>query len=171
MYRFKIYIETTLFNYFFDENRPGHDDVVELFQAIKAGDFVAYTSRYVTDELKRAPEPKRSDMLNLIEEYGIITLNPDVKAEALARKYINSGIIPASHFYDSLHIAISAINGLYAILSYNFHHINRDKTRTLTAGINEVEGYDVVKISTAREVMDDAKKFFRGGRTPADGSC
>ena len=170
MFRFKIYIETTLFNYFFDENRPGHDDVIELFKAIKAGDFAAYTSTYVTDELRRAPEPKRTNMLNLIDEYGIIVLESNPQAEELARKYINSGIIPASHFYDSVHIAISAINGLYAILSYNFHHINRDKTRTLTAGINEAEGYEAIKISTAKEVMDDARLFFRGRRTPADGS-
>lgn len=153
MYRFKIYIETTLFNYFFDENRPGHDDVVELFQAVKAKEFAGYTSRYVTDELSEAPEPKRSNMLSLINDYGIKSLDYSLDAEKLARDYINACIIPASYFYDSVHIALASIHGLNYIVSYNFKHINRDKTRIGTARINIQEKYWPIIICTAEEVL------------------
>lgn len=150
--RLTLYIETTVFNYFYDE-RKGHEDVVKLFEAIKAGKFKAYTSRYVTDELEKAPEPKKSDMLSLIDEYGIISLKPDIAAETLAKKYINAGIIPASHFYDSVHVAMASVHELGNIIYYNFHHINRDKTRILTAAINKSEGYNQVAIYTAGEVL------------------
>ena len=67
-FRLRLYLETTVFNYFFDE-RKGHEDVVKLFEAIKAGKFKGYTSQYVIDELKRANEPKRTNMLSLIKDY------------------------------------------------------------------------------------------------------
>jgi len=33
----KIYLETTIFNYFYDTARDGHADTVKLFEEIKAG--------------------------------------------------------------------------------------------------------------------------------------
>ena len=41
------------------------------------------------------------------------------------------------------------------VISYNFKHINRDKTRTLTADINRSKGYDSIIICTAGEVLND----------------
>ena len=35
-FKLKLYLETTTFNWFFDE-RKGHEDVVRLFEAVKAG--------------------------------------------------------------------------------------------------------------------------------------
>lgn len=148
----RLYLETTTFNWFFDE-RPGHEDVVRLFEAVKAGQFVGYTSRYVTDELDEAPEPKRSNMLNLIEDYGIISLDYSDKAEFLASKYVAAGIVPASKVYDGIHIAVASIHELDVIVSYNFHHINRNKTTSLTAVVNVREGYPPIYIYTAEEVL------------------
>ena len=65
--KLRLYLETTVFNYYFDTDRDGHEDVVRLFEAIGAGRYEGYASWYVTDELREAPEPKRSAMLSLIE--------------------------------------------------------------------------------------------------------
>ena len=162
MLRLRLYLETTTFNWYFDE-RKGHEDVVRLFEAIRAGQFVGYTSRYVTDELEKAAEPKKSKMMSLIDEYGINMINRDDKAEALAERYIADGVIPASHFYDSIHVAISSVHGLDAIVSYNFHHINRVKTVRLSSIINKSEGYKAVMICTAEEVFKYGGTFGRDG--------
>ena len=61
-FRLRLYLETTTFNYYYDD-RKGHDDVVRLFEALKAGQFAGYTSDYVTEEIEDAPEPKRTNML------------------------------------------------------------------------------------------------------------
>ena len=45
--KLKLYLETTVFNYYFDDDREGHENVLELFEAIKAGKFEAYTSELV----------------------------------------------------------------------------------------------------------------------------
>lgn len=62
--KLRLYLETTVFNYYFDEDRLGHEDVLKLFEAIKAGKYEAYTSSYVMQELEQAPEPKRANMFS-----------------------------------------------------------------------------------------------------------
>ena len=90
-FKLRLYLETTVFNWYFDD-RPEHEKVVRLFEAIRSGQFAGYTSRYVTDELKKASEPKRTDMLKLIDDYGIILLDPKPQVEVLASEYRNSGM-------------------------------------------------------------------------------
>jgi predicted nucleic acid-binding protein len=151
-----LYLETTIFNYYFDEDRDGHEDTVKLFETIGAGDYEAYTSEYVTLELKKATqEPKRSNMLDLVDRYNINTLNSDDEVVRLGNLYIINNIIPKRYLLDSLHIAIAAVNELDCVLSYNFRHINRLKTKVLTGKLNREEGYNSIVICTPREVLED----------------
>ena len=102
-----------------------------------------------------ASEPKRSNMLNLVERYGVIILAKSSEAEYLSELYIRAGIIPFSHPVDSLHIAIASVYKLDCIVSYNFAHINRDRTRIRTTNINNDAGYGGIIICTAKEVFSD----------------
>lgn len=151
----RLYLETTVFNYYFDTEREVHEDVVRLFEAIRAGRYEGYASTLVTDELKRAPEPKRSNMLALTDKYGVTVLDSKPTVERLSDIYIANGVIPSSHILDSEHIALASVYGPDVVVSYNFHHINRDKTRLLTTVINQREGHSAVIICTAKEVLNN----------------
>ena len=59
----KLYLETTMFNYYFDEARDGHIDTVRMFEAINSGEFEGYTSQYTILELQKTNEPKQANML------------------------------------------------------------------------------------------------------------
>ena len=152
----KIYLETTLFNYYFDTERDAYKPTVKLFDEIKSGKFEAYTSSYVVDEIEKAFEPKRTSMLNLIKECKIILLPIEKEAERLAGLYIKEKIIPAKYEYDAIHIAIAVINELDFILSLNFKHINKFEVKTLTAYINKRERYyKEIVICSPMEVIDN----------------
>jgi len=71
--KLRLYLESTLYNYYFDTDRDGHKDTVRLFEAIGAGEYEGYSSEYAMLELLDAEEPKRSEMLALAEKYNIIT--------------------------------------------------------------------------------------------------
>ena len=148
----KIYLETTMFNHYFDKDRDAHIDTVKLFEEIRAGKYEAYTSTYVTDELVQADEPKRSKMLALIAEYNIEVFNAADEARQLADIYVNDGVIPAKYRYDGLHIAVATINDLEYIFSLNFKHINKIKTKAMTSQINIREGYRPIIIASPMEV-------------------
>jgi hypothetical protein len=151
----KLYLETTMFNYFFDEGRDGHADTVRLFEEIREGKHEAYTSGYTVTELENAPEPKQSRMLSLIAEYGITLLSITDESDRIADLYVAEMIIPERFRFDGAHIASASINGLDYVLSYNFKHINRAKTKLLTERVNRSQGYGNVVICTAKEVLED----------------
>ena len=124
MRRPRIYLETTIFNHYFDTDREAHTATVKLFDEIKAGKYEGYTSAYVLEELEEAQEPKKSNMLTLISKYGIEVLEVESEAERLAETYVNESVIPSRFTYDALHIAIATTNDLDYIFSLNFKHIN-----------------------------------------------
>lgn len=154
----KLYLETTAFNYFFDENRDGHEATVLLFEAIRTGVHEAYTSEYVEIELQAAEEPKRSAMLSLMNEYGITVLPLNEETDRLAGIYVEQGIIPVRFRFDASHIACASINGLDYVVSYNFKHINRAKTKLLTERVNRAEGVGSVIICESKEVLNDERE-------------
>jgi len=151
----KIYLETTLFNFYFDKDRDVHADTVKLFKEIATGKYEAYTSTYVTDELENAPEVKRGKMMNLITEYGITVLAPNDEAVRVAGIYVSERIIPQKYRTDGLHIAIATVNDLDMIISMNFQHIVKRKTKLLTGSINALNGYRTIEILSPMEVVEN----------------
>jgi predicted nucleic acid-binding protein len=150
----KVYIETTMFNYYFDKDRDAHSATVAFFEAIGAGNYEAYTSQYAVDELLKAPEPKKSDMLNLIEKYNISVLDGDDEAVRLAYIYLRHDSIPGKKQLDAFHIAIASINRLDFIVSCNFKHINKLKTKRMVEYVNLNEGYKNITICRPEELID-----------------
>jgi hypothetical protein len=131
-----------------------------MFEAVGAGKYEGYASEYVAFELRNAPEAKRSEMLSLIEKYGIIMLEPDDEIIRLADVYVREGIIPAKYRFDSTHIACASANGLDGVLSFNFQHINKLRTKEMTTLVNLREGYKNVIICTPMEVLENEEHEY-----------
>lgn len=155
MQQLKIYLETTIFNYYFDTDREAHPDTVKLFKEIASGKYEAFTSLYVTDELEAAPVAKRDKMIRLIAEYGVTVLAPNKAAEQLADTYVAEGMIPVKYRMDAIHIAVASVNGLDMIVSTNFKHIVKRKTVRMTSAINVLNGYRAVEILSPMEVVEN----------------
>jgi predicted nucleic acid-binding protein len=160
MKKLKIYLESTMFNYYFDEDRDAHADTVTLFEECAAGKFEPYTSDYVLAELDAAPAPKREHMLNLIEKYNVQVLSSSEETNVLAEKYIVEGALPEGSLTDARHIAMTTVGDLDIIVSLNFGHIVKEKTREMTGAINKIRGYNVVKILSPMEVLDSDKTRY-----------
>lgn len=150
----KVYLETTLFNYYFDDDRDAHADTVRLFEDIAVGKYEGYTSLYVIEELKNAPSEKAEKMIALIERYVITVLALSQEVEKLADVYVEQGIIPIKYRTDGVHIAVAAVNNLDMIVSMNFQHIVKRKTKLGTGNINALNNYHVVEICTPMEIND-----------------
>jgi len=153
----KIYLETTLFNYYFDTDRDAHSDTVKLFKEIAEGKYEAFTSSAVVDELENAPAPKKDKMLALIGEYRITPLFVDGAVDALADAYVAEKIIPVKYRTDGVHIAVAAVNGLDFIVSMNFQHIVKPKVKRLANAVNIVKGYRPIEIINPMEPIEHEK--------------
>jgi len=151
----KVYFETTVFNRYFEDGREHSAETKRLFEMIKLGNVEAYISSAVIEEIDAAPEPKRGQMLELIRRFDIIVLEVEQTAYDLADTYIELGVIPAKYQLDGIHIAMAAVNNLDCIVSLNFHHINRLKTKTATEIIHRMKGLNSLYICTPMEVTDN----------------
>ena len=150
----KVYLETTIFNRFLEDNREYNMETKILFEKISQNEIEAYSSTYVMEELDKSSEPKRSIMLNLIPKYKITVLEIDKKAYDLAETYIEMGIIPQKFRIDGIHIAMAAIYDMDCIVSLNFHHINKLKTKMATEIVHRMKGYNNPFICTPMEVIE-----------------
>ena len=154
MRKLKIYLETTLFNYYFDEDREAHADTVRLFEEIAAGKYEAFTSGAVITELADAPVEKYAAMVALIEKYAMTVLPVTAEVEKLADIYVAEGIIPQKYRTDGVHIAVSAVNDLDMVVSLNFRHIVKHRTILATEKINVLNGWRSVHIREPMQVVD-----------------
>ena len=91
----------------------------------------------------------------VIDKYKITVLSVSEEAERLADIYVSESVIPIKYRTDGVHIAVAAVNSLDLIISMNFQHIVKRKTKLATASINAINGYRAVEIFNPMEVMEN----------------
>ncbi|MDR3123498.1 MAG: hypothetical protein LBU16_06940 [Treponema sp.] len=156
----KIYLETTMFSFYYEERTEARyqelkAQVCQVFDLIKAGKYEPYTSAYAADELEGEPDiQRREKMERLIREYDVKFLAQSDEAERLATLYIQEGAIPEAYPTNAIHIAITTVNSLDFIVSLNFGHIARPWTIERVRRVNGRENYKGVGIYRPAEVLE-----------------
>ena len=89
-----------------------------------------------------------------MREINPLLLTANQEAMELSERYVNEGIIPERYKSDALHIAIAVSNDIDAIVSWNFNHIVKLKTRIMVNGINKLLGYHEIEICSPEEVIE-----------------
>ncbi|MDR3200250.1 MAG: hypothetical protein LBT68_02215, partial [Spirochaetales bacterium] len=90
-----IYLETTLFNAYFDLPLDRQIYTREIFRLVKEGQFTAFTSNYVITELSAEVDTERkNEMLALMNCYPITNLAGGEDEERLAKIYMSEEIFP-----------------------------------------------------------------------------
>jgi len=153
--KIKCYLDTTIFNFVFAEGETEKKDItIKLFRDLPLIAEGMYISDEVIREISRASEPRRSQLEGLLRESSPLLLEIDLESEKMADRYIEEGIIPERYRSDALHIAVAVINGIDAIVSWNFEHIVKLKTRVMVNGINRLLGYHEIEICSPEEVVE-----------------
>lgn len=156
MRKLKIYLETTILNFYYAEDaQEKKEDTRELFKEIAEGKYQAFTSLSVIREISRASEDKKQRMFDLINKFDINILEIEAEAERIADIYVQEGIVPQKYSTDAVHIAIATISGMDIIVSWNFKHIVKRKTILMTNVVNLREGYKNIDIYSPSEVIEN----------------
>ncbi|MFW6246417.1 MAG: hypothetical protein ACOC13_03080 [Tangfeifania sp.] len=150
----KVYIDTSVIGGCFDVEFEKWSNL--LFDDFKTGKKIAVVSDITLDELTDAPQ-KVQDNFNTIPENFLDVLLSDDETKYLANLYIKEKAISSKFYEDALHIAISTINQVNVLASWNFRHIvNLDRIRMYNA-VNLKNGYSVLEIRTPREIINFRK--------------
>jgi predicted nucleic acid-binding protein len=155
MHKLKIYIDTSVFNFALTDKPElilQKRSTLDLFSAIKDGRYEAFISDAVTAEINNAPQDIAVKLRDKVKEISPEKLTLNEEAEKLAGQYISQGIIPAKYENDAFHIAIATVNDLDIIVSWNFKHIVKLKTKHGVIAINALLNYKAIEIVSPLEV-------------------
>ncbi|MBA4302895.1 MAG: PIN domain protein [Sphingobacteriaceae bacterium] len=146
--RQRIYIDTSVFGGYFDEEFKEH--TIPLFDRIRAGEFIVLYSTVTQDEIENAPE-KVKELVKSFRADQTEFLDTSDESLDLAAEYITEKVVGETSFADCLHIALATINRADFLVSWNFKHIvNIERIRGYNA-INIKNGYKQLEIRSPRE--------------------
>ncbi|MDR2697141.1 MAG: hypothetical protein LBB40_01540 [Holophagales bacterium] len=151
----KAYLETTIFNRYFEESREQSNETKLFFDEVASGKIEAFTSTALLNELENAPEVIKTQILDLISKYKITVLAVHETALELADTYVEMGIISPRFRIDALHIAMSVIYGMDCIISLSFRQINKWAVKAGTDVVHRMKGFGHLFICTPGEVIYD----------------
>lgn len=155
MKKIKYYLDTTVFNFVSAESDTEKKEItLKFFKDLPLIAEGVYISDEVVREISRASEPRKSQLEGLIRDTNPFLLEIDLETEELAERYISEGIIPEKYRSDAIHIAAAVINGIDVIVSWNFEHIVKLKTRVMVDGVNKLLGYHEIEICSPEEVVE-----------------
>jgi hypothetical protein len=145
----RVYIDTSVIGGCFDSEFEEWSN--KLFEDFTTGKKIAVLSDITLDELSDAPK-RIQDNFRKIPEKNLEVLISDAETKKLAELYIKEGAISKKFYEDALHIAISTINQVSVLASWNFKHIvNLERIRLFNA-VNLKNGYSLLEIRSPREI-------------------
>jgi predicted nucleic acid-binding protein len=147
----EIYLDTSVISALFDDRNPERKALTEESFS-KIGIYSTYISELTVGEIERIPDQTlRSKMNEKIKGFSILEINESV--EELASKYVKYGAVPESYSEDAYHIAIAVINEIDYLLSWNFRHIVRKRTKDTVRMVNTMRNLKQVEIITPGELL------------------
>jgi len=151
-----VYIETTIVGHL--AGRIHRDPFVAARQKVtrnwwrdKAARYAVFISQLVLDECSDGDPGAAAERLEVVKSLDLIESSDEV--DALAAALIAGKAIPAAEPRDAFHIAISAVNGVRYLLTWNFRHIANASLRGRIEQVCRDAGFEPPVICTPDELM------------------
>jgi len=130
----RIYIDTSVVGGFFDEEFEMATKL--LFQQHKNKEIIFVISDLLRDELKPAPQHIKIFLMIMMKVFFENVVSTEI-SDSLAQKYVDEKVVGKTSFDDCRHIAITTINKVDVLASWNFKHI---------VNLNRIKGYNAVNL-------------------------
>jgi len=150
MSNLKVYLDTSVFSAYYDDRaKMRQEQTIEFWGRL--GEYDKFASEMVIDELNAVSDDKlRADLIQLTRDFKILQVNQE--SEALAEIYIKRGIFPEKYREDAIHLALASVNGIDILVSWNFEHLVKRKTRLEANEANILNGYKTIDIIAPPEL-------------------
>ncbi|OIN97674.1 hypothetical protein AUJ66_02505 [Candidatus Desantisbacteria bacterium CG1_02_38_46] len=143
--KLKVYLDTSVPNAYFDQKDKTRKQITRDFW-LKIRRSQIFISDLVIKEISATNNKKlRNKLLRLVKEFKILS-TVDRKITKLAKEYVRRKIIPAKYLEDAIHIGVATVNHIDVLVSWNFEHIVKLKTKKEVNTTNLSLGYDELEI-------------------------
>lgn len=159
MRKLKLYLETSVWNFYFADDAPEKKAVTRrFFDNMPVRDYEIYASVAVLEEIARAPEKRRSRLMDLLSSHSPLILEVENAVSELAEAYLDQRVVPRNSRYDALHIALSSVNELDFLVSWNLRHIANVYRQERVQAVNLMNGYTKpIQLITPMEVSEHGR--------------
>ena len=149
--KIKVYLDTSVISALFDEKNPQRQFLTQLFfKSVESLDV--YISEVVLAEIDDTRDTRlREKLKKTAISFKVLPINQE--SRILADEYVRQRAMPSDYPEDALHISIATVNSLNYLLSWNFEHIVKVKTRKIVNMINDSLGYPDLEIITPAELI------------------
>ncbi len=154
MRKLKLYLETSVWNFYYADDAPERQALTQqFFHSLPRDSFEIYASEVVIDEFNRATMPKREQLFELMDRYQPIMRLMNLATHELVNSYLSHQVLPASSLYDARHIALATVYELDVIVSWNLRHIANLNRQQKVQAVNLQNGYTkLLQMITPMEV-------------------
>ena len=151
------YIETTVVGHLTgrildDPIIAGRQNVTRLWWPIAVKEYELFVSSVVADECSAGNADAAQERMEIVNSLSFLAISPIT--DQLAADLIEKHAVPETEPRDALHIAISAVNGIEYLVSWNFKHIVNPKTRAAIERVCEEAGFSPPMICTPDELLE-----------------
>ena len=145
-----VYLDTSVPSAYYDERNLERQKLTREFWK-KLAAFDVFISSLVLTEIEGLKDDnKKRLLLRLLEGSEALTISDE--CERLAREYVSQGIIPKKYVDDARHIAVAVVNSIDYLVSWNFEHIVKVKTRRMVGRVDAEKGYKPIEIIAPPEL-------------------
>lgn len=146
-----VYLDTSVPSAFYDKRSKERQEATVKFWKETLPKYNTYISDITIEELNNTKDENlKLEFVKLIESFDILKVNESVKE--LADIYIDNKIFPVKYMDDALHVAIASFNEINYLISWNFEHIVKVKTRKLVNFVNVINAYREIEIISPQEL-------------------
>ena len=139
----KIYIETSVPNAYLDSTKPERQQETQAFWKRLPG-YQVYISDFVVKEIQQTPQQRRrNDLMALVKSFEQLEGDRE-EIDALTRHYVTSGVIAV--LADAKHLAIAVTYNIGILVSWNYRHLVKLKTKRAVNALHLTEGYAPIEI-------------------------
>jgi len=142
MRKLKLYLETSVWNFYFADDAPEKKETtIKFFHEIKKGSYEIFISDTVPEEIGNASEDEKRILFNLIEQYQPKNIPIIPEMLNLSRKYLSEKALPKKAAKDAVHAAVATVSEMDALISWNLKHLSNLRRMEKINGVNLKEGF------------------------------
>jgi len=146
-----LYLDTSVPSAYHDHRAKERKGATIKFWKEVLPRYQVYISEITVKELEATKnELLRRNFKKLVKGFKILKANKKIRD--LTRGYIEKGIFPERYIDDALHVAIASFYNVSYLVSWNFEHLVKVRTRRLVNSVNILEGFREIEIVSPQEL-------------------
>ena len=154
----RIYLDTSVISFYFADDAPEKMAITRKFfdEELTKGGHEIYLSALTIQELGNCNDLSLQDrLIQFVKGLRAQILESTEESDQISQEFIADGVIPAKYLDDAVHLALALQNSMDYIVSWNFKHLVKPKTKKAVRAFCIKEGYKESEIVTPEELITD----------------